>query len=187
MVVADIGAGRDSYVNSSLVAVQQIASLLEEDCVRSLMDAAEGRSLHVIARVAQAKTNRGLRKQDQVVVIHPARGQHFMRRVRDVDERVGRIKRIGQQVIVPDVLVTPEAAVEVVPFVLGDPQAGCVFGIPAPAETAHKKIVEQYPFMVERSHAQSLFEQARPLLLIEEGIINRLAPIAVNEAIAELE
>ena len=76
-----------------------------------------------------------------------------MRRVHDWDNRVrtswsGWIEWIGEQVIIEDILIAPEAPTEAVYFPLLRAHAGQVVGIAAIPEVAEEKIVEEKAFMV---------------------------------------
>jgi len=50
---------------------------------------------------------------------------------------------------------------------------GGIFGIAAPSETGNEQIIEHFALVVERAQVQSLLEQARALLLVDEGVVNR--------------
>ena len=60
-----------------------------------------------------------------------------------------RIERVGEQIVVPEILVAPEQHVEVVPLVLVDVQPRNVVRIAAVTEIAEMSGVEEKPLMIQ--------------------------------------
>src|SRR5690348_1960152 len=110
-----------------------------------------------------------------------------MGRIVDLNVSIGRIQWIGQRVVVEKVVVAPEGAAEVVPLVFRHAQARSVFRIAAPSEAGKKQSVEQSALVIQGADVERLVEQAQPLALVDEGVVNRLAAVGINETVTELE
>src|SRR5580692_7186276 len=101
-------------------------------------------------RISQTEAHCGLRKQREVEVAHASRGSKFVRRVqyRDRGSRAPGsrwrwgIQWIRPQVIIREILIATETALQVVPLVLVRPQAQSVVGIASPSKTVEVKVVE---------------------------------------------
>ena len=71
-----------------------------------------------------------------------------------------RVQRVGEQVIVPKILVAAEQQPKVVPFILFDAQARHVVRIAAISEVAETQVVEKDSIVVDRAHLQRVVEEA---------------------------
>jgi hypothetical protein len=110
-----------------------------------------------------------------------------VRGVVDLNVGVGGVQRIREVVVVEEVPVAADRRVEVVPLVLGEPHAAGVFRITAPSKARQEQVVKQATLVIERAHVESLFEQARTLALIDKRVVDRLAAVGVDEAVAKLK
>src|SRR5271154_3540885 len=88
-----------------------------------------------------------------------------------------RIQRIGEQVVVPEILVPAKQHAKVVPFILVEAQASHVIGIAAIAKVAEVEVVEQEAIVVERTHIQRVVEESQTRAEIHEGIVGAGVPI----------
>jgi hypothetical protein len=134
---------------------------LHEERFGTLVQAAERRSGHVVVRIPQTKTYRGLRQQREVDIRHAMAGVvKFMRRVqhRNRGRCVRRIQWIRQQIVIEVAQVTTVAALQVVPLVLACTKPQYSVGIATPAKAVDGKIVEQDALMIEGMHRQGLIE-----------------------------
>src|ERR1051326_615259 len=84
-------------------------------------------------------------KQAYVHVAHPAGEQELVRRIqnRDIRVRRWRVQRVGEQVVVEDVLVALEIAGERIERALGKAQVAHIDGIAAVAEVAEAEIIKK--------------------------------------------
>ncbi len=84
-----------------------------------------------------------------------------MRRMQDWDIRIRsrRVQRICEQVIIKDILVTPEAGVEIVQSPFKHPQPADIVGVAAISEVAERHIVKQQARMGRRVHVQRILQQ----------------------------
>src|ERR1051326_5617072 len=104
------------------------------------MNAAERWTGHIVAGISQTKTYFGLRQNGQVEIAHAARGREFVGRFQNRNRWAGswRIQRIGQQVEIKEVVITPEAGLKVVPLVLINSGPQDVLRLTTPSEAADK-------------------------------------------------
>ena len=102
-----------------------------------------------------------------------------MRRSRNAHRRSRsrRVQRIGQQVVIPEILVPAKQHSKVIPLVLVDAQAGHVVRIAAVAEVAEAEIVEQEAVVVHRAHIQRVIEETNARTKIHEGIVGVDVPV----------
>ena len=94
--------------------------------------------------------------------------------------RSPRVQRIGEQVVVPEILVPAKQHSKVVPFVFVEAQAGHVIRIPAVTKVAETEIVEQEAFVIQRAHVQRVIEQPKARTEIHECIVG--VEIAIDPA-----
>src|ERR1700677_5085641 len=71
-----------------------------------------------------------------------------------------RVQGIGEQVVVPKVLVAAEQKPKVVPFVLSDAQARNIVWIAAISKVAETQVVEQESIVIYRAHLQRVVEES---------------------------
>ena len=151
---------------------------LRQQSLRALeaahVHAAERWPLAHVARIGQSRPHARLRRQREVVIAHaPDRGKTMRRELHcQTGQRRWRIQRIGQQVVVPKILIAPKAGVEVVPTVPVHAQPRGAVGVAPIAETRQRQVVEQRTRMIHRLHFQRLLQQPRPSMQVHERVID---------------
>src|ERR1700690_1811661 len=140
-------------------------------------------------RISQTEAHNGLWKQGEVNVAHAScrievvwRGQYRNRR-----SRSWRIEGICQQVIIREILIATETALQVVPPVLISPQAHVVVRIASPSHAVEVKIVEQQALVIDRLHRECLVEDSRSGLQIHQCVVHIAATSYVAGAVAQFD
>src|SRR5215469_14182782 len=129
----------------------------------------KGRAIVAGVVVAETQSNLRIRQNGQTIALHVAAGVVEVGRSRNdggvqnirgrggyrieicgsIPRRRRRIIWIGQQRVVPEVLVMTERSVEHVPLVLADPQEADDIGIPAVAEVVEVQTIKKGAAMIE--------------------------------------
>jgi len=130
-----------------------------------------------------------LREEYQVVVTHAAdqihgvRAESYDRREIgwSIRERRRGIERVRKERITPGILVPPEHAVEIVPFVLADPQAGHIVRVAAVSGVGKNEAVEKESVVVERLHFESRSQQPRAGAKVYKGVVSGFVAGKIGE------
>src|ERR1700677_1116069 len=99
------------------------------------------------------------------------RGHEAARAQRSRWVQGSRVQGIGEQVVIPKVLVAAEEQPKVVPFILSDAQASNIVRIAAISEVAETQVVEQESIVIERAHLQGVVEKTKAGTEVLERIV----------------